>query len=161
MVSGTQRYWEHRGQAPPRPRPCANKAPPLPPVGPVRRGYRPHAYTSASVASCTFKSFFYKERRMYCSTNNMLMLRECFVQEVSVRDFERSSYQTASILARSASRSMHALLRARSKAARPSSHAMMASSLLFSSSSWACSSSTLADGTAIVGGGGVPTHTKQ
>jgi hypothetical protein len=47
-------------------------------------GCRLHACSSANFTSHTFKSFFYSERRIWCSSNNLSKLRECLVSEIRV-----------------------------------------------------------------------------
>jgi hypothetical protein len=120
------------------------------------RGYRPRDCAFIISASLTLRSFFYKARRNWCSSNILLKLRECFVQEVRVCDMARLPYRTTSVLTCSTSRSSHAFPKARAKATRPSSHTMIAPSLLFSSS-------TTADIAFVAGEGGevLPTQIHQ
>jgi hypothetical protein len=51
--------------------------------------YRSRACSSASLASCIFRSFFYRERRIWRASNILLKFMECLELEVRARDLVR------------------------------------------------------------------------
>jgi hypothetical protein len=102
--------------------------------------------SSTNITSHTSKSVSYRKRRIWSSSNIRLRSMSYLDMELETRAWVKKSCWTALGRTRPASCSMSTFPRARSKAANPSSHAMMAPSLLSSSLSWArscpCSSTT-------------------
>jgi hypothetical protein len=127
----------------------ANRSHPL-------EGCRLCACSSANIASCTFRSVSYKQRRICHSSNIRLRLMECLDLELEARILAWMSYWAASAWTRSVLCSMRTLSRTHTKVASPSSHTVTAPCLLSSSlpqaRSCSCSSVATIDVTATPGG---------
>jgi hypothetical protein len=116
-------------------------------------GCRPRYCSSTSISSHTFRSISCRKRRIWHSSNLRLRLVSCLGLELEAHAWAKKSCWTASARTRLSSCSVCTSPRAHSKATNPSSHMMMAPSLLSSSLSQARSYPYSSAATAFEGDG--------